>query len=248
MKIISWQRLKGVVSTVLLAIGLTSLTTQAAQAQFTSPPGQGVPKGTAGGGSRKPFCLLPPNNRENLLALAPTQFIGLTSRENLSIWVYVPNTTAKTLEFSLLTQDREGIYQTQVPVSAPGLLKITLPKVVTLAIGKPYYWTAALICDPKQRTNDWWVDGWIQQQPISTDLQRQLAGAPIEQQVKLYAQTKFWYEALDVYLDLQQTQPSHPSLSRLWADLIRTAGLGNIPLQGKLPQISKPTLSTQAHR
>lgn len=244
----SWQRLKGVMGAMFFAIGVNGFTTQAAQAQFTSPPGQGVPKGTAGGGSRKPFCLVPPSSRETFLALAPAQFMGLTAHENPSVWVYVPNTTAQTLEFSLFTQDQEGIYQTKVPVSAPGLLKITLPKGATLTTGKSYYWTAALICDPKQRTNDWWVGGWIQQQPLSTDLQRQLAGATIEQQVTLYAQTKFWYEALNGYLDLQQTQPSNPKLSELWTDLLQAAELSGIPLQGTLPQISKPTVSTQAHR
>lgn len=172
--------------------------------------------------------------------------MGLTPHENPTVWVYVPTTTAQTLEFSLFTQEREGIYQAKLPISAPGLLKITVPKVASFKPGKPYYWTAALICNPQQRTNDWIVGGWIRQQPLNETLQRQLAGAMIGQQVKLYAKTDFWYEAVNAYLELQRTQPKNPNLSLLWADLLQTAGLSAIPLQGQSPRIADPISLTQA--
>lgn len=248
MKKANWYPLK-IASSGLLLLGIASFSTQNAHAQFTSPPGQGVPKGTAGGGTRPTQqCLQQPNDQESLLALAPTRFLGLTSQENPAVWVYVPKTTAQTLEFSLFTSEQDGIYQVQLPVSAPGLVKIAVPQAAKLKTGKPYYWTAALICNPEQRTNDWVVTGWIRQQPFSPDLQRQLAAATPEQRLKLYAQANFWYEALNAYLALQQTQPNTPNLSSLWADLLQTAGLSAVPLQGKLPRISNPTPPTQAYR
>lgn len=248
MKTATWHPLK-MAGSVLLILGIASVSAQNAHAQFTSPPGQGVPKGTAGGGTRPiQQCSQQPNNQEPLLALAPTRFLGLTSQENPAVWVYVPKTTARTLEFSLFTSDRDGVYQVQLPVSAPGLLKITVPKVAALKTGKPYYWTAALICNPQQRTNDWVVAGWIRQQPFSPDLQRQVAAATPEQRVKLYAQADFWYEALNAYLDLQQTQPNTPNLSLLWTDLLKTAGLSAVPLQGKLPRIADSMNLTQVAR
>jgi len=228
---------------------MAGLPVQKAQAQFTSPPGQGTPKGTAGGGSRPTQqCLQQPTSQKALLAMAPTKFIGLTPHENPAVWVYVPTTTAQTLEFSLFTQDHEGVYQATLPVSASGLVKIMVPKAAALETGKPYYWTVALICNPQQRTSDWLVGGWIRQQPFSADLQRQLAGATIAQQVKLYAQTGFWYEALNAYLDLQQAQPNTPNLSLLWTDLLKTAGLTAIPAQGQLPPIANPVPLMQSYR
>ncbi|MBL1175265.1 DUF928 domain-containing protein [Pantanalinema sp. GBBB05] len=227
---------------LLLTTIVSSLVTPIAQAQFGSPPGQGTPKGTAGGGSRPAThlaCLQKPNHQENLVALAPTQSVGLTTQATPTIWVYVPNTTATTLEFSLFTQAQEGLYQVNLPIRADGLLKITLPaNTASLTPNQSYYWTAALVCDPKRRTKDWLVEGRIQQQPLSAQLQQQLAAASAEQQIQLYLQAGFWYDALNTYLELSKTQPNHPALSLLWTDLLKTAGLR---------PIAAPTRITQAN-
>lgn len=227
---------------LLLAAIASGLLAPAAAAQFGSPPGQGTPKGTAGGGTRPAthlICLKRPTSQEHLMALAPTQAVGLTTQATPTLWVYVPNTTAITLEFSLFTKEQEGIYQANLPVPTSGLLKITLPANVALLPNQPYYWTAALVCDPKRRTKDWLVGSWIRQQPFNPKLQPQLTAADPEQRVRLYTQEGFWYDALNTYLELSQTQPGNANLIQLWAELLRTAGLG---------PIAAPTRVTQVHR
>lgn len=195
-----------------------------AQAEFGSPPGQGTPKSTAGGGSRPPndaTCAIDSSRKETLVALAPSQSIGRTAQVNPALWVQIPPTTAKTLEFSLF-QDQKGIYQVNLPVEQPGLLKVTLPPQVQLETGKPYYWTAALVCNPARRTEDWVVDGWIGYDPPQAEFQRRLAQASPVQQVTLYAQSGFWYEALNAYLTLRQAHAGHLSLSEPEARRLQT--------------------------
>lgn len=228
---------------LLAALVTSALLAQTAHAQFSLPPGQGSPKGTAGGGSRpaQPYCLQKPTSQETLVALAPTRFVGSTFHASPAVWVYVPNTIAKTLEFSLFTEEREGVYQTTMPINASGLLKITVPATVTLAPGKPYYWTAALVCQAKRRTNDWIVGGWIQQQPLPADLQRQLSQTTAEQQVQLYTESGFWYEALNIYLKLQQTRPGDANLTTMWTNLLQSAELPPpIPSKQLLPIAPSP--------
>lgn len=241
MKAANWQRstVVAAVSSLLIAAA-SGLLAQTVTAQFSSPPGQGTPKGTAGGGSRPmdQACLKQSHRQGLLVAMAPTKFIGLTPHASPTVWVYLPDTVAKTLEFSLFTHKQEGIYQVNLPIRTPGLVKIRLPSEAKLIPAKPYSWTVALVCNPEDRTRDWLVTGQIQYQPLNADLQRQLAGATAEQQVKLYAQSQFWYEAFDTYLKLQPRSGSANWVT-LWSDLLKTA---------ELPEIAKTSSMTQFRR
>jgi len=226
----------GMATLLVLTAGFTECWMPAAMAQFGSPPGQGRPKGTAGGGSRpgQPLCLQRLGSRELLTAMAPTGTVGLTATATPTLWVYVPDTTARMLEFSVFDEQQEGIYQTNIPIRSSGLLKLTLPtQSINLRPGRAYAWTVALVCDPNQRSKDWLAEGFIQYQLPTAEMQERLSRASIAQQVTLYIQAGFWYEALNVYLQLQQMHPGHTSLIPLWNDLLAAAELGAIapPLQ-----------------
>jgi len=230
---------------LLLTLGTQAVLATASLAQFASPPGQGRPKGTAGGGSRPihPFCLGNPNQQEVPIALAPDQSVALTSQARPTVWVYLPETKATMLEFSLFTQEREGVYQTNLPITGAGLVKITLPSTVAaLQAGQSYYWVASLVCDVKRRTRDWAIGGWIQYQPLPSALQRQLQAATDSQQVKQYAQSNFWYDALTRYLELRQQQPDHAELGQLWTDLVTAGKLGSPDLPHSLPMAASSPL------
>lgn len=248
MRTVNWQGRTVVGMSCLIALLINASLAQPTRAQFSLPPGQGTPKGTAGGGSRpaEQRCLQTPKSQDWLMAMAPTQSVGLTPNSSPTVWVYVPPTTAKTLEFSLFTKEREGIYQAYLPIKTSGLVKIMLPPNIVLTSNKPYQWTVALVCNPTRRTEDWVVGGWIQHQPLNTDLQRQLNQATAEQQVKLYTQTGFWYEALNRYLTLQQAQPQNSNLTTIWLDLLKSAGLTAVPPLQKPPRIAELSFAPQA--
>ena len=196
------------------------------------PPGKGVPKGTAGGGSRpsQQACLKPAHQTAKLVALSPTQQLGLTLVDRPNFLIYLPSTTAQTLELSLFDRQQNGIYQTTLPVPATsGLVSIQLPATAPkLNRNHPYAWSIALICNPQDRTEDWVVRGWIQRADLQPQLARNLAQASAIDRIKLFAEQGFWYEAVSRLLELRQQTPNDPKLVAMWQELLKSAGLDTI--------------------
>ncbi len=194
------------------------------QAQLIEPPpGQpGAPQTTTSGGSRPitPSCLQSLDQTETFTAIASLHSVGLTRRDRPTVWVYLPQTQAKTLEFSLFDQQHQGVYQTSIDINnQSGLVAIALPSSApALQPNQPYEWTAALVCDVSQRTNDWVTGGWIEHRAFDSVLQLQLNRAAVSERVRLYVNAGFWYEAVDTYL--RSKQSSQIQLSAIWTDLL----------------------------
>jgi Domain of Unknown Function (DUF928) len=210
---------------------------------FDPPPGQGEPGSTAGGASRpiKSSCLVHPEKTDSLTPLSPKTYLGLTAQARPTFWVYVPETPAQTLEFSLFDRQRKGIYQTRIKISntASGLVQIPLPETAPeLTPNQSYAWTVALVCNPKRRTEDWVANGWIQRQPLNVQLQKHLKQTKTDlERVKLYHQSQFWYDA--IALLIQPAQTSSAASNQAWTETVKAAGLN---------QIADPRIKKTAHR
>jgi Domain of Unknown Function (DUF928) len=209
---------------------------------FDPPPGQGSPKGTAGGGSRPvmPSCLIPPDSTALPTLLAPKNYLGLTTQTHPTFWVYLPTTMAKTIEFSLFDHNRNGIYQVSLPLpKSAGLIAIPLPKTTPgLTIDRTYHWTIALVCNSRRRTEDWVSGGWIQRQQPSDKLQKELkyAEKPVDR-ANFYLQSNFWYDAMTTLS--QQKLPNSAALTELWSSAFDAAGIS---------EVQAPVLSRSATR
>lgn len=240
-KLLTKQRLVWSLLPVLGALGGTGMSP--AIASFDPPPDQGSPVGTAGGGSRpaQSACFPQSQNLSGLTALSPTTYVGLTTRDRPTVWVFLPPTIAQTAELSLFDAQGRGIYQTIVPLSSTNpLMRFAFPATApALSSQQPYYWTVALICNQNQRTDDWIIGGWIRQQLPDPQLQRQLATAKGIDQVKLYAEAGFWYDALETLLQFQQAYPHDAALGSTWANLLQSIGLPH------LTQMPSPSLTNQ---
>jgi hypothetical protein len=202
-------------------------------ASFEPPPGRDAPRGgTVGGGSRPVggICLSNPSAKtSSLTALVPGRHLGLTQSDHPNFLVYLPQTTAQAVEFSLFDEHMNGIYQMSVPVSQAGLVSIRLPDTAPpLAQDKTYYWTVALACNPSDRTEDWVVGGWVERAEPSATLKQQLANATPIEKASLYAKQGFWYDALNTLVELQRTQPNNPAAATAWAQLMKSVGLDAI--------------------
>lgn len=218
-------------ASLFVAIATTStncLTTSAWAQLIEPPPDLPAPQSTTGGSTRpiEPTCLRQPK-QSAFTALASLNSVGLTLHERPTVWVYVPPTYAKTLEFSLFDQNRKGIYQTLIEINdRTGYVPITLPSSApALNQNQPYYWTVALVCDNQERTNDWITGGWIQQRSMNPDLQRRLTQTTLAEQIRLAAKAGYWYEAVDIYLRSQSAHPTDSQLSTVWAGLLETGKL-----------------------
>ncbi|BAU13267.1 hypothetical protein LEP3755_38060 [Leptolyngbya sp. NIES-3755] len=223
-----------VTSSLIVTLSTISFTKVTLAQSIEPPAGLPAPQTTSSGGSR-------PSNRAcvqssksiPLTAIASRQSVGLTMHDRPTVWVYLPPTQAKTLEFSLFDQNRKGIYQTTIETNnRTGYIAIALPSSApALNQNQPYYWTVALVCNPNERTSDWITGGWIQQQAINPALQQQLNRATLIEQIRLIAKAGFWYEAVDTYLRSRQANPNDPQLTKVWAELVRAGNLKGLVSQ-----------------
>ena len=234
------SRFKLISTGISLAVLLTTYWTTKVRADsqiatdFDPPSGQDLPRdGTVGGGSR-PVNIACLSNRAatlgTLTALSSRRHMGLTQSARPDFLVYKPQTTAQTAEFSLFDEQKNGIYQVNLPVAKQaGLVSIHLPAdAPSLEKDKSYYWTLALVCNPTDRTEDWVVGGWVEHTEPTADLKQQLANAAAAERVSLYAKQGFWYDALNTLVELQRTQPSNSTLGTTWAKLLKSGGLDAI--------------------
>lgn len=215
-------------STLIVFLALFGQVSASLASAFEPPPGQGEPGSTAGGASRpsQSACAL---SSDAPIVLAPKTYLGLTTQARPTFWISLPPSRAKTLEFSLFDRQRKGIYQTQIAIeNKSGLVKITLPETApALSLNQSYNWTVALVCNPKRRTEDWVVGGWIQRQAPTVQLQQKLNLTITDlDRAKLYARSQFWYDAISVLID--SDQPSSEAFTTLWSETMKAAGLNKI--------------------
>ncbi|MEM9089337.1 MAG: DUF928 domain-containing protein [Cyanobacteria bacterium P01_F01_bin.53] len=224
---------------VPLGISLLTSTYPAQAAAFEPPPNQDAPSSTAGGGSRpaesacawapagSPNSVTPPSTA---IALAPQNFVSKSRLAQPTFWLHIPNTTANTditaLEISLFDHQLNGIAQgQQVLTGGSGLVPIQLPEGFTLSPGTTYYWSAAFICNPTQRTDDWVVGGWIQYRPLPFADQQTLKSLSLLAQAHQYITTGYWYDALATLMPLMQAPSPAPETQATWANLLTRANI-----------------------
>lgn len=221
---------------VLLAPNLTpNVRAQNRGVNFEPPPGRDAPReGTAGAGTRPVTSACDASKKavrgSSLTALSPGNQLGLTGSSRPKFLVYIPQSTAQTMELSLFDGQMNGLYQINVPVAnRTGLVSIDLPEnAPSLVKNKPYYWTVALVCNPNERTEDMVVGGWIESAEINDNLKQQLAKATGVEQASLYAKQGFWYDALNTLVELRRTEPQNAAIASSWAELLKSVGLDAI--------------------
>lgn len=168
----------------------------------------------------------------NLLALVPTQetagsrvVFGKTAAEYPTFWFYVPQRAPSTATFVLQDQDENPVYEAQVALpEAGGILSVELLNTIPpLESGKPYQWFFKLYCRSISPP-DSFVSGWVQRETLSPNLAQQLGTTPPREQVRLYAENGFWFDALAIAVELRRANGSDP----MWGDLLNTVGLESL--------------------
>lgn len=159
MKAPNFDSLTTLLTAAFLVAIVTNYSAKAALAQtIEPPPEQPAPQSTTSGGSL-PITrtrLKYPKQSARFTEIASFRPVGLTLHARPTIWACIPPTDAKMLEFSLLDQNRQAIYQMPIAIeNQTGFIPISLPSSApALNQNQPYYWTVALVCDAEQRTND----------------------------------------------------------------------------------------------
>ncbi|MEM7579478.1 MAG: DUF928 domain-containing protein [Cyanobacteria bacterium P01_A01_bin.80] len=218
----------------------TTAASKKSKVTFKSRKGQPAPKVTIGGGRRdNGMCSqsgdvdsLGVKNQtldKTLVPLLPSSKLGLTASSHPSFMVYVPPTSAKALEFTLENEEGEGIYQTEVNVEkTPGIISFTLPSSEpALETGKDYRFIVSIICQQTGPKNPF-VEGLVRRIPSDSKLVNTTSQPKSLEQVILYSNSGYWFEAVGDLAALKLAQPNNLEVNAAWESLLTSVGLDAI--------------------
>jgi hypothetical protein len=231
---------------LFVVFGLSSLipfTTAEARITFKAPEGLEAPGRRVAGGSRSPEEKNCSSGQKPLTAVVPNSNIGLTTQANPNFFFYVPQTSA-TLEFVLHDQDKKHkqIYKSS---EKGGIVSIAFNKA-PLEVGKEYRWSFSIICNPKERSKDKFVEGVIKRVQTEPQLASKLATASPQERANLYAEAGIWQDSLASLAQLLSSNPNNGELKAEWEALLtsKSVGLDNLVSEPLIPGNQKPQVIT----
>lgn len=197
--------------------------------EFRPPRDKSHPDKTVSGGSRGPLCpqdkpLDSESDPPLIRAIAPDSIAKLTTSARPTFWVALPETQAKEIIFSVISDTNTYHAGIRYPITqSPALLGLNLPKnAPDLAIDNTYRWAVSVVCgDASDPLND---PGLVLSVKRVTSVLPSAPQSP-EQQAIVASQNGHWYDAVSALLrpdtDPTQTQP-------LWQQLLESVNLGSI--------------------
>lgn len=193
--------------------------------RFKMPEGesQGSPSKREGAGSRGKCPLLEPP----LTALVPINSPILTTAKYPTFWFYVPYPKTQGLEakfvFNAKPRKKEDkVYRAQFLLeNTPGIIRVTLPETVSpLEIDRQYSWSFAVICNPKDSSDNPNVSGGVQRRSIS-QLENELGAAASERErAIIYAANGLWLDSLTSLAELRLAKLNDDTVKTDWEDLL----------------------------
>ncbi len=226
-------------ATTLLSVSVIEV----ASAQKFIPKSRGIPGRREGGGTRG-ACT---DKARQLTAIVPMEMGETVSEYPTFSWA-LPETDATSAEFILIDPDTNAeIYQTSFPVTGQaGIITIAIPKETTirpLTIGKSYKWQFAVVCDKPENSiesmgdnsHNATTEGMIRRVEASDSLQQQLKGQSLEDQAGIYAREGIWFDAAQIYTQLQRQQPNNRRIQNAWHIFLESVALNNIAQEALFP-------------
>ena len=185
--------------------------------EFPRAPERDPPKSTAAGG-RRGGCV---SGKYPIKAFTPgddNYITTVSSRPEL--FIYLPKTQAKFLQFSLKQENGENIDTQEIPIDQGDyVIKINLPENISLETGSKYQWEASLICNPMLINTGNYTNGIIEKVTLPPEVQTQLNNQNPLEQAQLYANQNIWSETLSLVSNLRESQPEQ------WQQLLTSVGL-----------------------
>lgn len=199
------------------------------------PPDLGTPGRLEGGGTRG-ICIT--DSSDQLTALLPETNAAITVAEYPSFFVYVPkNYAEKEVKFTLVKQIGDGkeqeVYKTNLTTpSESGIIKVSLPKnakVQPLEIGKNYYWSFSVICNPDKREQDRVVSGWVKR------IENKITAKSEAERLQAYQNQALWYDTLVTLAEKRNQQPDNAKIVAEWENVLKEVKLDRIMNKPLLP-------------
>lgn len=194
--------------------------------QTFRPPNLGNPPATAGGATRGGACL---KGTQRFTALLPQSQIGLTLNSHPTFFWYVPQSSATTAQFLLMSRnDSQVVYETTLNLpTKTGIVSFTLPATVKpLEVRQRYHWFLTINCNMADRNGNPSAEGWVEYTTPSAALSEKIQQTAASDLPNLYAEQGIWYEALTSLAQLRQASPTDATLTSSWERLLKSVGLG----------------------
>lgn len=200
--------------------------------QTYAPPNRGAPPATLGGASRG-ACL----DEKLLQSLMPANNLALTTQDYPTLYWYIPESTATSLELEVRYGQDQSTWQKKtftVPIK-PGVVSVNLQKsnLPPLKVGETYHWFFRMVCnnrnttDSGDRSGDAIVEGWIERVE-ARDLAKKLENSALSDRPALYAEAGIWHDSLSTLAELIRTNPNDRTLTVKWEKLLNSAGLDEL--------------------
>ncbi|WP_228058666.1 DUF928 domain-containing protein [Nostoc sp. LEGE 06077] len=187
------------------------------------PPSLGNPNRRVPAATRGETCVA---KKQNLTALIPQSNLGLTTLGNPTLYFFIPQNAANSLELVIQNDDGNGqiVYQQKYqPNTQAGIVGIHLPPD-TLAVNQKYKWNFSIICNSKDPSLSKIVQGTIQRFE-NPSLMNKIAQATPQERVLLYAEAGIWHDALDTLARLRYSRPNDLKLKADWEALLTAPGV-----------------------
>ena len=210
---------------------------------------QGLPGRRLGGGTRSERIFT--DAYSSLVALTAPSDLSITTALRPKLLFYVPEMiTANAVEFVLLDQNDELVYETSFEVAATGGFIDINPtaSMPPLALNRNYQWYFSIIPEASDRSHDVAVYGsirrvraanWLAQQQLDTGRLSQLT--PLLKARVLYQQADLWLEAAVILDQLRRQYPNDAAIAAEWAQLLELAGLP--PASSQRSQLNRASRS-----
>jgi hypothetical protein len=178
--------------------------------------GRGQVGGKDGGGPRG-CSLAQKEAKESLLALVPSQGIGLTTSLTPTVWVYSPYQISKSVTAKLIVRQSNnaggeiGTETTLKIPSTPGIFPVSITQPIEN--NKAYQWFLTIECDSDAAANPF-ISGWI-------GIVKQ-SDSKYSPSLEVSARQGYWYDVLNQLITTQsKTKTAQIDL----ADFLRSGGL-----------------------
>ncbi|HEY9612145.1 DUF928 domain-containing protein [Allocoleopsis sp.] len=194
------------------------------------PPYRGIPRRTQGAGTRGDE----PSEGVTLKLLVPNDHTGQTLSGHPTFFWYVSEIPEESVEFSLVESGvAQPIFIEQLQLEKAGIIRMEMPKnLPELVPGKEYRWSVSLVSNAARRSNDTFAQSWIKRVAETPALKQQLAEAKSDRdRASIYAEAGAWYDALNVLLNAQSTNPTNGSIREAFLSLLDQAGLTEVAAQ-----------------
>lgn len=187
------------------------------------PPRRGAPNIRVGGGTRGITGATPV-----IQALAP-EHVGLTAKAQPSLSWYMSKPGSMRVEVLLANDDEmDPLLELTIDASKlkEGIQSINLADYgVKLKPGMQYQWSVVLVPEAGHRSGDIVSSGMIELKKSSGSLKSKLSKSKPQDNVFVYAQEGYWYDAIAELTALIKKDPGNKVLKQQRNDLLTQVGL-----------------------